>query len=85
LLACHCGWVLLGRLWSSAEADFCFCWRVTAGGCSAGQAVDAAEAEMAEAFLRGDVMGRPPSAPAATEPGRHIVPCPGAPGCFLEL
>jgi len=29
---------------------------------------------MAEAFLRGDVMGRPPSAPAATEPGRHIVP-----------
>jgi len=36
--------------------------------------VDAAEAEMAEAFLRGDVMGRPPSAPATTEPGRHIVP-----------
>ena len=29
---------------------------------------------MAEAFLRGEVIGRPPSAPAAAEPGRHIVP-----------
>lgn len=38
------------------------------------QAVDAAEAEMAEAFLRGEVTGRPPSAPAAAEPGRHVVP-----------
>jgi len=24
LLACHCGWVLLGRLWTSAEAEFFF-------------------------------------------------------------
>ena len=39
-----------------------------------GQAVDAAEAEMAEAFLRGEVTGRPPSAPATADAGRHIVP-----------
>ena len=38
------------------------------------QAVDAAEAEMAEAFLRGEVTGRPPSAPATADAGRHIVP-----------
>lgn len=29
---------------------------------------------MAEAFLRGEVTGRPPSAPATAEAGRHIVP-----------
>ena len=50
---------------------------------AARQAVDAAEAEMAEAFLRGEVIGRPPSAPASAEPGRHIVPfaevCAGTP------